>query len=118
MGARDINLQQRGYSTFDVKTVDDEQRVIIGVATTPSPDRMDDIVEPGGAKFKLPLPLLWQHNSSQPIGRVTRAKVTDAGIEIVAEFVKLAADAPAAMKARIDEAWHSIKSGLVRGLSI
>jgi hypothetical protein len=52
----------------------------------PTPDRTDDIVEPDGAEFKLPLPLLWQHDSRQPIGHVTRTKVTSDGIEIQARI--------------------------------
>jgi len=57
----------RAYSLLTIKSVDDEQRVITGMATTPATDRSGDIVEPGGAEFKLPIPLLWQHNSREPI---------------------------------------------------
>jgi HK97 family phage major capsid protein/HK97 family phage prohead protease len=73
-------------------------------------------VEPKGASFELPLPLLWQHDSSQPIGHVTHAKVTDDGIEIKARLVKI--DEAGPLKDRLDTAWQSMKSGLVRGLSI
>jgi HK97 family phage prohead protease len=74
------------------------------------------VVEPGGAEFKLPMALLWQHDSSQPIGHVTHAKVTKAGIEIVAKIARLAE--PGRLRDRLDEAWQSIKAGLVQGLSI
>jgi len=106
----------RAYSLFTVKSVDEDQRIIEGVATTPSTDRVGDIVEPEGAKFKLPLPLLWQHNSREPIGNVTRAAVSKDGITIQARFAKVAE--PGRLKDRLDEAWQSIKVGLVRGLSI
>lgn len=110
----------RAYSTFTIKRVeedeDEDKRVIEGIATTPSPDRVGDVVEPKGAQFKLPLPLLWQHNSREPIGHVTSAKVTKDGIAIRAEFAKLAT--PGKLKERLDEAWQSVKIGLVRGLSI
>jgi HK97 family phage prohead protease len=109
-------MLNRAYSTFEIKSVDEEHRVIRGIATTPSPDRVGDIVEPSGAEFKLPLPLLWQHNSSQPIGHVVEAKVTKNGIEVVAKLVKI--DEAGNLKDRLDEAWQSIKSGLVRGFSI
>src|SRR3954464_15772907 len=102
---------QRAYSLLEIKSFDDEQRVVTGIASTPTPDRMEDIVMPDGAKFKLPLPLLWQHDSRQPIGHVTHAKVTAAGIEIVAEIAR-------GVTAEIDKAWALIKAGLVRGLSI
>lgn len=101
----------RAYSLLTIKGIDDEQRIITGMASTPTADRMGDVVEPKGAQFKLPLPLLWQHNSSQPIGHVTAAKITDAGIEIVAQIAK-------GVLPMIDDAWALIKSGLVRGLSI
>ena len=99
-----------------VKAVDEDKREITGIASTPGTDRMGDIVVPAGAKFNLPVPLLWQHEHDQPIGQVIAAKVTDAGIEIVARLAKI--DAPSQLAARLEEAWQSIKHGLVRGLSI
>jgi HK97 family phage prohead protease len=101
----------RAYSILTVKAVDEDERIITGMATTPSPDRLQDVVEPRGAQFKLPIPFLWQHNSGHPIGHVTHAKVTSAGIEIVAKIAK-------GVTAEIDRAWALIKGGLVSGLSI
>ena len=102
---------KRAYSLLEIKAVDDGEGLITGVATTPSTDRMGDIVEPEGAQFKLPIPLLWQHDSRNPIGMVERAKVTANGIEVVARIAR-------GVSTRIDEAWGLIKAGLVRGLSI
>src|SRR5262245_8222716 len=101
----------RAYSILTVKAVDEDARIITGMASTPTPDRLEDVVEPEGAQFKLPLPLLWQHDSKQPIGHVTHAKVSKAGIEIVAKIAKGVTD-------EIDRAWSLIKAGLVPGLSI
>lgn len=109
-------MLHRAYSLLEVKSIDEEQRIITGIATTPTPDRMGDIVEPKGAEFQLPIPLLWQHRSSEPIGEVFDAKVTANGIEIKARFAKI--DEPGKLKDRIDEAWQSVKHKLVRGLSI
>ncbi|HEJ9974883.1 TPA: phage major capsid protein [Pseudomonas aeruginosa] len=106
----------RAYSTLEVKALDDEKRVITGIASTPSPDRMQDVVEPKGAQFKLPIPFLWQHNHDEPIGHVTEAKVTQKGIEVSVQLTQV--EEPGKLKDRLDEAWQSIKSGLVRGLSI
>lgn len=106
----------RAYSVITVKSIDEDQRTFTGIATTPTPDRMQDVVEPDGAQFKLPIPLLWQHDSRQPIGHVTAAKVGKDGITVTAKLVKMAD--PGKLKDRLDEAWQSIKSGLVRGLSI
>jgi HK97 family phage prohead protease len=104
-------MLNRAFALLEIKRVDDDARVITGMATTPTADRLKDVVEPEGAQFKLPLPLLWQHDAGQPIGQVTHAKVSKAGIEIVAKIAK-------GVTAEIDRAWSLIKAGLVPGLSI
>jgi HK97 family phage major capsid protein/HK97 family phage prohead protease len=104
-------VHHRAYSVFHVRSVDEDARVIEGIATTPETDRMGDVIEPAGAKFSLPLPLLWQHRSDQPIGQVVDAAVTPEGIRIRAKIAK-------GLLPRIDEAWALIRAGLVRGLSI
>lgn len=91
---------------------DGDQRMITGIASTPTPDRMEDVVEPGGAKFTLPIPLLAQHNHDDPIGMVEEATVTDKGIEIVALIAKDSG------LDYVERAWRQLKAGLVRGLSI
>lgn len=106
----------RAYSLLQIKSIDEDARVIEGIATTPSTDRLGDIVEPKGAEFSLPLPFLWQHNAREPIGHVTKAKTDDDGITVRVELAKTAE--PGRLKDRLDEAWQSIKMGLVRGLSI
>ncbi len=107
---------QRAYAVLDIKSIDEAQRTITGIATTPTTDRMGDVVESDGAKFNLPIPLLWQHDSKQPIGQVIKARVTKSGIEVVAKLAQI--DTPGALKERLDMAWQSIAIGLVRGLSI
>jgi HK97 family phage prohead protease len=109
--ATDVGKMNRAYSLLSIKRVNEDARIITGMATTPAPDRMGDIVEPTGAKFNLPMPFLWQHDVTNPIGKVTAAKVTKAGIEIIAEIAKGVSD-------EIDRAWSLIKAGLVTGLSI
>lgn len=105
---------KRAYGIFQVsKAVDDGgKRIITGVASTINPDRSDDIVVPEGAEFNLPIPFLWQHNSSKPIGQVTKAKVLKDRIEVEIQMAR------AGLLEVIDEAWTLIKEGLVRGLSI
>jgi HK97 family phage major capsid protein/HK97 family phage prohead protease len=104
-------MLNRAYSLLQIKRVDEDAREITGLATTPAADRMKDVVEPEGAQFKLPIPLLWQHDAGNPIGQVTQAKVGKAGIEITAKIAK-------GVTAEIDRAWALIKAGLVPGLSI
>lgn len=111
-----MEVTDRAYSLLDIKSVDEEKRILTGLATTPSVDRMGDIVEPAGAEFELPIPFLWQHDSTSPVGQVTKAKVTKAGIEV--EIHMQRTDEPGLVKDRLDAAWQDIKLRLVRGLSI
>lgn len=108
----------RAYSLLDIKSISDDERVIEGVASTPTADRMGDIVDPLGAKFSLPMPLLWQHNSSQPIGHVEFAKPTKTGIPFKARLANPDDFESEAVKERLREAWDSIKNKLVRAVSI
>lgn len=107
---------KRAYSLLEIKSFDDEKREFEGVASTPTPDRMGDIVEPDGAIFKLPLPLLFHHRSDMPIGEVFAAKIGDDGIDVKGRVKK--ATESQNLIARLDEAWESLKIGLVKGLSI
>lgn len=107
---------KKAYSTLTIKSFDEDSRTIEGIASTPSTDRQDDIVEPKGAQFTLPIPLLWMHRSSEPVGHVIRAKVTKEGITVVAQFAKV--DEPPSLKDELDRAWAMVKARLVRGLSI
>jgi HK97 family phage major capsid protein/HK97 family phage prohead protease len=107
----------RACTLMTVKSVDEDKRIITGIASTPSPDRDGDIIEPGGAKFGSEAPFLWQHDHQQPIGNCSAKRVGD-GLQITAQLVKPTPDMPSQLIARLDEAWASIKSGLVKGLSI
>ena len=109
-------MDNRAYSLLQVKYYDEEKRVITGIATTPSPDRVGDIVEPLGVKFKNPMPLLWQHRHDAPVGKVKFEKPTAKGIAFTAEIAKT--DEPGSLKDRLDEAWQSVKLGLVSAVSI
>lgn len=109
----------RAYSILDIKEIGqgaDGRRTFKGIASTPATDREQDIVEPQGAKFKLPLPLCWMHNTRDPVGWVTAAKVTDRQIEIEGEIANISE--PLSLKDRLDTAWAMLKGKLVRGLSI
>src|SRR5262245_48474766 len=107
----------RAYAVLHVKAVDEDKRVLRGMATTPTPDRMGDIVEPKGVKFKNPMPLLWQHKHDQPVGWAIFSKATEDGIAFEASLPQ-PNEATGKLAERIEEAWQSIKLGLVRGVSI
>ena len=81
---------KRAFSILTAKAVEgDGERVIEGIASTPSTDRMGDIVEPMGAKFALPLPLLWQHNHSDAVGTVEFAEPNAKGIPFKARLANI-----------------------------
>jgi HK97 family phage prohead protease len=106
----------RAYSILNVKSFDDDERIISGIATTPTTDRVGDVVNPLGAKFALPIPFLWQHRHDEPVGHVEFAEAGADGIPFRARIEKL--DEPGTLKDRLDEAWQSLKLKLVRFVSI
>lgn len=109
---------KRAYSTLEIKAVSEDGLSIEGIASTPTADRMGDIVDPMGAKFAVPLPLLWQHDSHAPIGEVSFAKPTPKGIPFKARLVDPADVESPTLKDRLQEAADSIRTGLVRAVSI
>jgi len=90
--------------------------VITGIATTPTPDRVGDIIEPLGVTFKNPLPLLLHHDHKLPVGTVKFFPPTRDGIMFEAQIPSVAE--PGVVKTRVDEAFHSVKAGLITGASI
>lgn len=106
----------RAYSFLEVKAVAEESRTITGWATTPETDRSGDVVEPLGVKYKNPLVLLWQHDHEKPIGNVDFGTPTAKGVPFTATIAKV--DEPGILKDRVDEAWQSVKAGLIRAVSI
>lgn len=105
----------RAWAVLEIKEIGenpDGEMTISGMASTPTTDRMDDVVDPMGAKFALPMPLLWQHNADMPIGLVTLAKPNKTGIPFSATVAR------AGVTAFIDNARALLKAGLVRGVSI
>lgn len=109
-------MLNRAYSFIEVKSFDDDKRIIEGVATTPTPDRVQDIIRPLGAKFTLPVPFLWQHDHNEPVGNVIDADPKKSGIDFKAQIAKT--DEPGLVKDMLDKAWQSIKLRLVRATSI
>lgn len=105
---------KRACSLLTVKSFSEDERVITGIASTPSPDRDGDILEPEGAEFGSAIPFLWQHDHSRPVGQCTVRRVSE-GLEITATLVKPVPDMPSQLAARLDEVWATIKTGLVRG---
>ena len=109
-------MQSRAYSVLTVKALDDDARTFSGIATTPSVDRVGDIIDPLGVKFTNPLPLLHQHKHDKPIGKVWFDKPTAEGIKFRAEIPKI--EEPGELQERVNTAWGEIKYGLVTATSI
>src|SRR5690625_7568838 len=100
---------QRAYSCIEVKAVNEDRRVVRGIATTPGVDRVGDIIEPMGGSFKNPLALLWQHKHDQPIGTVRFEQPTDDGIELEAEIART--DEPGRLQDRLGEGSEARRRG-------
>jgi HK97 family phage major capsid protein/HK97 family phage prohead protease len=109
-------MLDRAYAVLHVKAIDAEQRTIAGIASTPEPDRMGDVVDPLGISFKNPLPLLLYHDAKKPVGRVTFQNPTADGLAFMATLPTV--EDPGTLRDRVDEAWQSIKAGLLAGVSI
>lgn len=107
---------QRAYSLLEVKALDEDKRLISGMATTPETDRVGDIVDPLGAKFSAEMPLLWQHQHDKPVGTATFGKATKSGIPFTASLPMITDPGP--LKDLVDMAWQAVKAKLVRGVSI
>lgn len=106
----------RAFSMLEIKGLDEDQRMITGIATTPETDRVGDIVDPMGASYAAELPLLWQHKHDSPVGIAEFGKATKSGIPFRAVIAKIEEDGP--LKQLVDLAWQAVKAKLVRGVSI
>lgn len=106
----------RAYSLVEIKSVDDEQRFVRGWASTPMPDRVGDIVVPEGVRAASDIPLLMHHDVRLVVGRASLGKGTSKGVPFTAGIPKVVE--AGTLKDRVDEAWHSIKYGLITATSI
>lgn len=107
---------KHAVAVLNVKAAAKDARRIAGIATTPAPDRAGDELDPLGAQFTNPIPLLWHHDRQRPIGIVTLQAPTRDGIRFDASIPTV--DEPGLLRDRVDEAWQSIKAGLVLGVSV
>lgn len=115
---RNISGRQQAFARLEIREVDDKTRTFKGVATTATPDRMEDIVDPDGAQFSLPIPFLYQHDSASPIGWIDKAKRVGDEWRVEGRVDNPPPDAPATIRERMATAWYELQNKLVRGLSI
>lgn len=103
---------QRFWSTLELKAVDEDAGIIRGVASSLSTDLEGDVIDPEGAEFNLPIPLLEQHRKDRPVGSVTAVEIKDGQILVEAQI------AINSGLLYVDKVWKQVKAGLVRGLSV
>ena len=66
-----------------------------------------------GVTFQNPLKLLLHHDIKMPVGTASFGKATDQGLPFTAAFPEVVEEG--VLKARVDEAWQSVKYGLLTG---
>lgn len=106
----------RVFTDLRIKTIDEDQRIVEGWATTGAKDRVGDIVDPLGAEFDLPIPFLLDHDHQMAVGEVERAEVTPQGIRFIARIKKIAE--PGLAKDLVDKGWSLLRAGLRKSVSI
>lgn len=108
----------RAYSILTEKSISEDADFVYikGIASTPSVDRVGDIMDPMGAKFKIPMPLIMNHKHDLPVGHVTFARPTSSGIPFNAKLPIV--KETGRVKDRVDEAIHSLKYDLISAVSV
>lgn len=102
---------KKAFSQLQIKRFDEAEGIIEGIASTPTTDRVGDIVEPMGAHFNLPLPLHHEHDRKDVVGEVFEATATPQGIEFKARIAKDVSE-------QIAEVWRRVNGGLIKFVSI
>lgn len=113
ISARGVSLVQKRMDlalTGVTKFVASGKRRISGLASTDTLDRQGDIVDPRGGTWSLPVPLLFGHDHSVPVGWVRSVEVRGNGLWIEAEFAEGVG--------RADEIWSMVDKGLISTYSI
>lgn len=109
-------MELRAWSLLEVKSVSEEERILRGMATTPTVDRVGDIVEPMGMTMRGAIKLHLYHKHDLPVGHVTFGKPTRKGIPFEATIPDVKEDGT--VRDRVNEAWHSVKYRLLDAVSI
>lgn len=107
---------ERVFGTLELRSVNDEKRTFEGIANTASEDSHGTVIEPTGARFALPIPLLFHHDQETPVGEITEARLVN-GAWHVKGYIQTVTE-PGFVKDITDRAWHNVKYRLMRGLSI
>lgn len=106
----------KAWSLLEVKEVNDESRMITGWATTPTVDRVGDVVEPEGMYMRGTPKLHLYHSHNLPVGTLTFGKPDKRGIPFTAVIPDVKEEGT--IRDRVNEAWHSVKYKLLDAVSI
>ncbi len=109
-------MTMKAWSLLEVKSVDDEKRIVRGMATTPAVDRMSDIVDPLGMIVRGSAKLHLYHKHDMPVGLLNFGKPTKKGVPFEATNPDVKEEGT--VRERVNEAWHSIKYRLLDAVSI
>ena len=101
---------------LEIKSIHEDQRRITGIATTKARDRIGDVVDPLGVRCAEEVPLFLNHDARQVVGIARLGTPTAGGVPFEASIAKIVD--PGALQQRCDLAWQSVKSRLLRCVSI
>lgn len=111
-------METRAFK-FNIKQIDADEGTFEGYASTfGNTDTYGDIIEPGAFRHTLrmwgesgkPIPVLWQHNPSEPIGITELAEEDDRGLRVRGRLL-LGIN-------RAREALEALRANVLGGLSI
>jgi len=107
----------RAYSLLTEKSFDEGDAVIRGIATTPTPDRVSDVIVPGGVVFRTrDIKLHLYHDTDKPVGQVSFGKPTANGLTFEARIPDVKEEG--IVRDRVNEARHSLKYNLISAVSV
>ncbi len=109
-------MTMKAWSLLQVKDVNEVQRMITGMATTPTVDRVGDLVVPEGVILRGPINLHLYHKHELPVGSVEFGRPTKNGIPFVASIPDVQEEGT--VRDRVNEALHSVKYRLLGAVSI
>lgn len=109
-------MENRAFGVLQWRAASEDERVIEGIASTEALDFHGTMLSAKGARFQLPMPLLWHHDQQRPVGEVFQARVVGNEIHVRARIFKISEAGP--VKDLLDMAWQYVKHNLVRGFSV
>ena len=109
---------EKAWSVLQNKEFDEDADhvTVRGIATTPTVDRVGDVVEPLGMKTRGRAKLLMYHQHQFLVGNITMLKPTAKGIPFEAVIPKV--KEAGIVQDRTNEAIHSLKYNLIDAVSI